>query len=198
MPSLSRTTKSMAAISAGAIFVKLEWLMQSDDCGHLLSTDGFTMNDCPIAAKRYTVPLSSSLENARRVLQHGGILAGLTVYVGARVAGKRNNAPEMGVIKLLAEIAGGYVATKQNDVTACDQSKLIIIAAQEGALPKRLTDAVGAGATQISLLDLFDVLYMQKLDPIKNSAKDGGGKDSKTGGVASGDVKGETVSSTIV
>ena len=57
---------------------------------------------------------------------------------------------------------------------------------------------MGAGATKITLLDLFDVLYMQKLDPIENLAKDGEGKGSKTGGVASGDVKGETVSSIIV
>ena len=173
--------------------------MQSDDCGHLLSTDDFTMNDCPIASKKYTVPLSISLENARHAVQNGGILAGRTVHVGARVAGKRNNAPEMGVIKLLVEIAGGSVATKQSEVTACDQSKLIIIVAKEGVLPKRLADAVGAGATRITLLDLFDnVLYMQKLNPIENSAKDGEGKGSKTGGVASGNVKGETVSSTIV
>jgi hypothetical protein len=198
MPSLSRTPKSTAAISAGEIFVKPEWLMQSNDSGHILPCNGFTMPDCPNAAKRYSTTLRSSLENARCVLQHGGILLGLTVHVGARVAGKRNDAPEMGVIKLLVEIAGGSIATKQSNATACDQSKLIIIATKEGALPKRLEDALGAGATRISLLDLFDVLYMQKLDPIKKSAKDGGAKGSKTGGVASGDVKGETVSSTIV
>jgi hypothetical protein len=152
---LLRRSKSMAALSAGAIFVKPKWLEQSKKSGVFLQCDDFAVADDPKDAEKYGTTLRSSLENAKLAREHGGVLANKAVFVCQGVVGKKGG-PTLGETKLLIKFAGGTFAKSQAQaLSLLGPSKLLIIAEKGGALPNKLANAEAEGATRINLHDFF-------------------------------------------
>ena len=120
--------------------------------------------DPPLLTEKYGITRSSMLVNGKLARESGGVLANMAVYVGAGIAGRKNDAPEMIDIKQLVKLAGGKVATTQAQAFAFDPSKLLIIT-KEVVLPTKL--AAAEGAKQITLGSLLKVFSHQSLDPIQ-------------------------------
>ena len=160
--SLLRTNKFMAAALRTSCFVTFEWLDQCYKSGQIISCDEYHMVDDPLFTEKYGITHSSMLVNGKLARESGGVLANMVVYVGAGVAGKKNDAPELADIKQLVKLAGGNVAATQAQALVFGPSKLLIIT-------KRRSNANKVGSRQRCQADHYGVLIESFLPPESRS-----------------------------
>jgi hypothetical protein len=161
--------KFLAALSIGASIVTLEWLIESQAAGTLLSVDSFLISSAEAAEKEHNFSLQNSIANGILAHSNGGICNGLDIYLTTGVASVQG--PSRATFKALIETAGAAERTKSSVKTLIKNGHAgaLLVLTSDPATPQQIKDAADAkahGATVTTFRNFFAVLLNQSFQGI--------------------------------